>query len=110
MGKFHSSCNFSSSTSCISGTESNVILFLLSKSVLRFPCHHRIPESHLEVTHYNLHPSTQAPIHWEPGALSLEVKRSGREADHSTLSGAEVKNTWSCTSTLPVRFHGMMLS
>jgi len=26
---------------------------------------------------------TQTPIQWLPGALSLGVKRSGREADHS---------------------------
>jgi hypothetical protein len=34
---------------------------------------------------------TQPPIQWVPGALSLEVKRPGREADHSPLSRAEVK-------------------
>jgi hypothetical protein len=30
---------------------------------------------------------------------SLEVKRTGREADHSPPSSAEVKNAWSYTST-----------
>jgi hypothetical protein len=35
--------------------------------------------------------STQLPIQWEPGALSLGVKRLGREADHSPPSSAEVK-------------------
>jgi len=39
------------------------------------------------------------PIQWVPGALSLGVKRSGREADHSPPSSAEVKNAWSYTST-----------
>jgi hypothetical protein len=34
---------------------------------------------------------TQPPIHWVPGALSLGVKRPGREADHSPPSSAEVK-------------------
>jgi hypothetical protein len=34
---------------------------------------------------------TQPPIQWAPGALSLEVKRPGREADHSSPSSAEVK-------------------
>jgi hypothetical protein len=34
---------------------------------------------------------TQPPIKWVPGALSLGVKRSGREADHSPPSSAEVK-------------------
>jgi hypothetical protein len=31
------------------------------------------------------------PIQWTPGALSLEVKRPGCEADHSPPSSAEVK-------------------
>jgi hypothetical protein len=34
---------------------------------------------------------TQLPIQWVPGTLSLGVKCSGREADHSTPSSAEVK-------------------
>jgi hypothetical protein len=34
---------------------------------------------------------TQTPIQWEPGALSLGVKRPVREADHSPPSSAEVK-------------------
>jgi hypothetical protein len=34
---------------------------------------------------------TQPPNHWVPGALSLGVKRPGREADHSPPSSAEVK-------------------
>jgi hypothetical protein len=38
-------------------------------------------------------------IQWVPRALSPEVNRPGREADHSPPSSAEVKNTWSCTST-----------
>jgi hypothetical protein len=32
-----------------------------------------------------------SPIHWVPGALSLRVKRLGREADLSPSSSAEVK-------------------
>jgi hypothetical protein len=35
--------------------------------------------------------STQPPIQWAPGALSMEVKRQGREADHSARASAEVK-------------------
>jgi hypothetical protein len=31
------------------------------------------------------------PIQWVPGALSLGVKRLGREADHSSPSSAEIK-------------------
>jgi hypothetical protein len=34
---------------------------------------------------------TQPPIHWVQGALSLGIKRLGREADHSLPSSAEVK-------------------
>jgi hypothetical protein len=34
---------------------------------------------------------TQPPIKWVAGALSLGVKRLGREADHSPPSSAEVK-------------------
>jgi hypothetical protein len=34
---------------------------------------------------------TQPLMQWVPGALSLEVKRPGREADHSPPSSAEVK-------------------
>jgi hypothetical protein len=34
-----------------------------------------------------------------PGALSLAIKRQGREAGHSPPSSAEVKNAWSYTST-----------
>jgi hypothetical protein len=41
---------------------------------------------------------TQPPIQWVPGALSLEVKRPGCEADHSAPSNAEVNNEWSYTS------------
>jgi hypothetical protein len=42
---------------------------------------------------------TQPPIQWVPGALFLEVKQPGCEADHSPPFSAEVKNTWSYTST-----------
>jgi hypothetical protein len=42
---------------------------------------------------------TQPPIQWVPGALSLGVKRPGREADHSSPSSAEIKNAWSYIST-----------
>jgi hypothetical protein len=42
---------------------------------------------------------TQLPIQWLPGALSLGVKQSGLEADHSLPSNAEVKNAWSYIST-----------
>jgi hypothetical protein len=38
---------------------------------------------------------------WAPGAVSLRVKRPGREADHSLPSSAEANNTWSYTSIPP---------
>jgi hypothetical protein len=34
---------------------------------------------------------TQPPIQWVPGALSVGVKRPGREEDHSPPTTAEVK-------------------
>jgi hypothetical protein len=53
---------------------------------------------------------TQPPIQWVPGALSLGIKWSGREADHSPPSNAEVKNAWSYTSTPPIHLNGVVLS
>jgi hypothetical protein len=47
---------------------------------------------------------TQPPIQWVPGALSLGVKRLGREADHSSPCSADFKNAWSYTSTLQYVF------
>jgi hypothetical protein len=48
--------------------------------------------------------STQPLIQWVPGALSSGVKRPGREADHSSPTSSEVKNTWIYTSTPPYVF------
>jgi hypothetical protein len=42
---------------------------------------------------------TQPPVPLSPG-----VKRSAREADHSTPTSAEVKKTWIYTSTPPYVF------
>jgi hypothetical protein len=42
---------------------------------------------------------TQLPIQWVPGILSPELRRPGCEDYHSPASSAEVKNTWSYTST-----------
>jgi hypothetical protein len=53
---------------------------------------------------------TQPPVQWVTAALSLGVKRLGREADHSPPSSAEVKNAWNYTSIPPVRLHGVVLS
>jgi hypothetical protein len=48
--------------------------------------------------------TTQSPIQWVPGALSLGVKQPEREADHSPQSDVQVKNVWSYTSTLQYVF------
>jgi hypothetical protein len=45
--------------------------------------------------------TTQPPIEWVPGVLSLGVKRPGREADHSPPPSAEVKNACSYISIPP---------
>jgi hypothetical protein len=47
---------------------------------------------------------------WVPGALSLGVKRTGRETDHSPPSRAQVKYAWSYISTPPIRLHEVVLS
>jgi hypothetical protein len=52
---------------------------------------------------------TQRPIQWVAWALSLGVKRPGREANHSSPSSAEVKKAWIYTSTPPTRLHGVVL-
>jgi hypothetical protein len=49
--------------------------------------------------------TTHPPIQWVP-----EVKRPGREAHHSPLASADVKNMWICTSTPPIRPHGAVLN
>jgi hypothetical protein len=41
------------------------------------------------------------PIQWAPGDLSPELKRPGREADHSPPTSVQVKKTWTYTSTPP---------
>jgi len=53
---------------------------------------------------------TQPPIQSVPGALSLRVKRPGREVDHSPPSSDKVKNAWSYTSTSPISLHCVVLT
>jgi hypothetical protein len=48
----------------------------------------------------------EPPIQWIPRALSLGVKRPGREADHSHPTSAGVKIIWIYTFIFPIRFHG----
>jgi hypothetical protein len=47
---------------------------------------------------------TQRPIRWILGALSLEVKWPGHEAEQSPSTGAEIKNTSIFTFTPPYVF------
>jgi hypothetical protein len=42
--------------------------------------------------------STQPPIQWVLGSLSLRIKLPGHEANHSTPPSAEDRNAWSFTS------------
>jgi hypothetical protein len=53
---------------------------------------------------------TQPHIQSVRAALSLGVKRPGREADHSPPYSSEVKNAWSYTYTPAIRLHGVVLS
>jgi hypothetical protein len=53
---------------------------------------------------------TQPPIQLVQGALSLGVKRPGREADEPPPSIAEVKNAWNYTSIPTVHLNGVVLS
>jgi hypothetical protein len=53
---------------------------------------------------------TQPPIQCVQGALSLGVKRTGCEADHSPPSSARVKNASSYTFTPSIGLHGVVLS
>jgi hypothetical protein len=43
--------------------------------------------------------STQPPIQWVPGALTLRVKWLRHEANHSPPSSGEVKDVCCCSST-----------
>jgi hypothetical protein len=48
--------------------------------------------------------SKQPNIQWVSGALSPEIKRPEREADHSSPTNADVKKTWGYVSTPPYTF------
>jgi hypothetical protein len=53
---------------------------------------------------------TQPPIQWVPGALSLEINQSGREADQSHPSSAEVKKCVVLYLHFPICLNGLVLS
>jgi hypothetical protein len=57
--------------------------------------------------------SIQYHIHWVPGDLSVELKRSRREVDYQSASNLEVKVRYSYTSNSSytyVRSHGVVLN
>jgi hypothetical protein len=66
-----------------------------------FSLHHRVQ------TGSEAHPASY-PV--GTGDLSLRVKRPGREADHSPLSSAEVKECVELYLHSPIRLHGVVLS
>jgi hypothetical protein len=47
---------------------------------------------------------TQPTIQCVPGEISSRIRRPGREADHSPLTSAKLKNIWIYTSTPPYIF------
>jgi hypothetical protein len=63
-----------------------------------------------DIVHRTALGPTQPPIQWVPGALSLEVKRPEREADHSPPSSVEVKGCVELNLHSPIRLHGLVLS
>jgi len=54
--------------------------------------------------------TTQPPIQWIQGAITLGVKWAGYEAEHSCPTKAKAKNVWNYTSTPPICLHGMVLN
>jgi hypothetical protein len=54
--------------------------------------------------------STQPPIRWVPGPVSLGVKRPEREADHSPPSSAEVKGCLVLYLHSSIRLHGVVIN
>jgi hypothetical protein len=52
----------------------------------------RFPAGARDSSLFHLEP-TQRFLQWLPGALSLDIKRTGREAHHSPPFSVEVKNS-----------------
>jgi hypothetical protein len=65
-----------------------------------FPLHHRLQAGS------GAHPASYPA---DTGVSLLGIKRSEREADHSSPHSAEV-TAWSYISTPPLRLHGVVLS
>jgi hypothetical protein len=53
---------------------------------------------------------TQFPIRWVPRAISLEIKRPVREADHSPPSNAETEECVELYLHFPIRLRSVVLS
>jgi len=51
---------------------------------------------------------TQPHIKWVPGALTSGAKTFECENDHSPSSRVEVRNVWSCISTLTIHLNGLL--
>jgi len=64
----------------------------------------------LYITLYCFHTGSEAHSAWVPESLSVGLKLSGREADHSPPYSGEVKNAWSYTSAPPMHLNGVVLS
>jgi hypothetical protein len=77
-------------------------------STVRFPAGTGNFSLHHTASRTALRP-TQPPIQWMPRALSLGVKRPGRETDHSPPSSAEVKEWVELYLHSPVRLNGVVL-
>jgi hypothetical protein len=54
--------------------------------------------------------SIQPPIQSISGDLSPELKRSGREVDHSSPTSHEVKKNVDLYNHYPIRLHGVVLN
>jgi hypothetical protein len=73
----------------------------------------RVPVDARNFSHHRAH--TGSGVHLASYPMGTKgsfpgIQRPGREADYSPPSSVEVKNAWSCTSTLPVRLHGVVFS
>jgi hypothetical protein len=77
-------------------------------SSVRFPA----GDGNFSLHHRDQNGSGAHPTSYPLGtrALSLGVKRSGREADHSSPSSAEVKECVELYIHSPIRLHGVVLS
>jgi hypothetical protein len=62
---------------------------------------------HSVQTESRAHPASYPNV---PGAIPRAAKRQGLVPGHSSPSTAQVKNTWSYTSSPPTRFNDVVLN